>query len=251
MFFDYPYIYYITIGLQVICAIHCIRKGSQYNWLWLIIFFPVVGCLIYIFSEMFTGNEMGRVQSGIGTVFNQSGSIRKLEEQLRFADTFKNKVALADALLNAGQTERAIGLYEECLKGNFTTHEHVIMQLIQAYATVNRFNDILPLAKEVYGLPQFSRSRAHTIYAIALSYTGHIDAAENEFKQLNGRFSNYESRYHYGQMMIRLRRTEEARRFYRDILSEYAHLEGVQKRNSKVWFGMVREALKKLDAPAV
>src|SRR5882762_10969040 len=101
MFYEYPYFYYITIGLQAICAIHCVRKGNQNKWLWLIIFLPVVGSLIYIFTEIFTGNDMANVQSGMGAVFNPSGKIKKLEDNLRFADTFANKVALADAYLAA------------------------------------------------------------------------------------------------------------------------------------------------------
>src|SRR5829696_7536428 len=93
------YFYYITFGLQAICAIHCLRRGTQNKWIWIIIFLPLIGCIIYIFTEMFTGREMQEVQSGLGSLFNPSGRISRLEENLRFADTFQNRVILADAYL--------------------------------------------------------------------------------------------------------------------------------------------------------
>jgi len=52
MFFSSPYFYYVTIGLQAFCAVHCIRKGNQQKWIWIIVFLPLLGGLIYIFSEV-------------------------------------------------------------------------------------------------------------------------------------------------------------------------------------------------------
>lgn len=94
--------YYIVIILQAICVIHCLRKGKEQRWIWLIIFLPLIGCLVYIFTEMFSGNEIQQVQSGFGNILNPAGKIKKLESQLKFSDTFKNRVTLADAYLATG-----------------------------------------------------------------------------------------------------------------------------------------------------
>ena len=111
MFSLYANYYYIVIALQVICVIHCIRKGNQYNWIWLIVLLPLAGCLVYIFTEMFTRNQFQQVQSGMGNVFNPSGKIKKLQDNLRFTDTFNNRMALADAYMHVGQFDKAIELY--------------------------------------------------------------------------------------------------------------------------------------------
>lgn len=102
MFFFSTTFYFITIALQAICVLHCVRRGTQQKWIWLIIFLPVIGSLVYIFTEMFSGRDVQKVQSGVGAVFNPSGPIRKLEENLRFSDTFANRTALADAYLAGG-----------------------------------------------------------------------------------------------------------------------------------------------------
>src|SRR5690349_4434434 len=130
------YYFYIPVALQAICVIHCMRKGNQNKWIWIIVFLPGIGSLAYIFSEMITGREIDSVKSGVGSVFNPGGSIRKLEDQLRFSDTFHNRVALADGYLAAGHTEDAIALYEQSLTGVITENEHVLKQLIVAYSNV-------------------------------------------------------------------------------------------------------------------
>lgn len=245
MFFSNPYFYYIIIGLQAICVIHCIRKGSLNNWIWVIIFLPLVGCIAYIFTEMFTRNDMKNVQQGVGTVFHPSGKIKKLEENLRFADTFNNKVALADAYLEAGQTNRAIGLYESSLTGNFTENDLVLKQLILAYARVQRYADIIPVARKIYKQPEFARSKAHILYAIALEHTGDVEQAEKEFRMMKARYSNFESRYQYSRFLMRVNRPEEARQLLVEMLEEAPHLSHIEKRTSRAWLAKAREDLRK------
>src|SRR4051794_34999718 len=103
----------VIILMQAICVIHCIRKGNSNNWIWLIIFLPVAGAIAYILSEVVTRSRVEQVQAGVTTVLNPSGKIKKLEQQLKFSDTFNNRVQLADAYLANGHTEKAIALYED------------------------------------------------------------------------------------------------------------------------------------------
>lgn len=244
MFSLYANYYYIVIGLQAICAIHCLRKGTQNKWIWLIIFLPFIGSLAYIFTEIFTRNDIQQVKSGVGAVFNPTGKIKTLQENLRFTDTFNNRIALADAYLEAGQTEKAIELYEKSLTGTFAGNEQANMQLIIAYFERKRFEELIEVAKKIYHLPQFSRSRAHMLYAISLGYTNQEEAAEKEFGFMKARFSNYECRYHYGLFLKRFSRNEEARKTFEEMLNESTHLSSNEKRSNRNWFNQAKEQLR-------
>lgn len=246
MLFFGNYFYFITLGLQAICVIHCIRTGRQTNWIWLIVFLPVLGSLIYLFTEMINGQAIQKVQSGMGGVFNSSGRIKKLENNLRFSDTFNNKVALADACMAAGQTQRATDLYESSLVGNFTENEYVLGQLVMAYFQLKRYDDLIATAKKILKLPQFARSHAHIRYAIALDYTGHPEEAEAEFKTMKGRFANFEARYQYGCFLARQGRTDEARQVFTEMLGEVTHLSAREKRNNRNWFALAKDELRKI-----
>jgi len=217
-------------------------------WIWLIIFVPFIGALAYMFTEMFSGRDIQQVQSGMGAVFNPSGRIKKLEEQLRFSDTFNNKVALADAYLAAGQMDKAIYLYESSLTGAFTENEHVLMQLINAYYEKQRYADVIVIAKKIYKLPQFPRSRAHMLYAMALEKNGNNELAEKEFKTMKVRFSYFESRYQYGLFLQRNNRAEEARQVFSEMVDEAVHLGSIEKRNSREWISHAKEELRKMAA---
>lgn len=247
MLFANTYFYYLTIGLQAICVIHCLRKGNQNKWIWIIVFLPVVGCIAYMFTEMLTRRDIQQVQSGMGAVFNPGGRIIKLEDNLRFSDTFQNKVALADAYLAAGNTDKAITLYESSLTGAFVENEYVLTQLIMAYFQKQRYPELIAIAKKIYKLPQFSRSKAHMLYAMALEYSGNYDMAEKEFRLMKSRFSYFEPRYQYGLFLMRANREEEARSIFREMLDEAPHLSSWERKNNRRWFNNAKAELRKIE----
>lgn len=246
MFFFSTTFYIITVVIQGICVFHCVRKGNTQNWIWLIVFLPLVGSLVYIFSEIITRNQLNSVQSGVGEIIRPSGSIRKLEENLRFSDSFNNRIALADAYLAAGRTREAIDMYENCLTGAFAENEHGINQLIKAHYLDKNYTAVIQLAKKISHLPQFPRSKTQILYAISLGNNGQQDLAEKEFMTLKGRFSNFEARYCYSLFLQQNNRPEEARKLLDDIVSEAPQLSRVEKRHHREWINRSREALKKL-----
>jgi len=246
MFSANPWFYYVTIGLQAICAIHCMRSGNQNKWIWVIVFLPIVGCIAYIFTEIITRRQIGNVQEGVGAVFNSVGKIKKLEDNLRFTDTFNNRMALADAYMAAGQTEKAIALYEGSRTGAFTENEYLLTRLITAYYKVKRFDDILPLARKLYKSVPFARSRAHILYALALENTGRGDLAEKEFDTMKARFSNFEARYQYGMFLRRAGRDGDAKNMFSAMLEEAPHLSRRERRYSKDWFLYAKDELTKM-----
>ena len=243
-FFDRPY-YLIILALQAICVIHCIRKGNQNNWIWLIVFLPVIGCLIYFFSEIATRHQVRSISTGVSGMIRPTLSIRKLEENLRFSDTFANRMALADACLAKGETERAIRIYEESLTGAFAENEHGMMQLIRAYYREKRYDEVIRLARKIRHLPQFNRSEANIFYAMSLGSAGHPEEAEKEFLAMKGKYSNFEARYYYSLFLQRNERPEEARQVLTDIKNEIPQLSAVERRHNRAWLPLAKEALKK------
>ena len=245
MFFDSPNYYYIIVGLQALCVIHCLKMGRERGWIWFIVFVPFIGSVAYIFMEIFSRRDLQNVGSGLGSVINAPWKIKKLEQQLRFSDTFNNRVALADTYLAAGQKEKAIALYESSLTGAFTENEYVLKQLISAYFEAQRFADVVAIAKKIYTLPQFARSKAHILYAMALEKTGETTQAEKEFQQMRGRFANFEARYQYGMLLTRTSRGADAKKIFADMVEEASQLTPRERRAASTWFSLVKEELRK------
>jgi hypothetical protein len=185
------------------------------------------------------------LQSWLGILLNPAGRIRRLENNLRFSDTFNNRVMLADAYLGVGRVDEAIGLYTSSLTGAFAENDYVFRQLISAYFIKQRYQELVPLAKKISNHPEFQRSRAHIQYACALGYTGDGQGAEREFKKMKSRFSAFEARYQYGLFLQRAGRTDEARHIFRDMTEEARHLSPRERRSNRAWILRAKEELNK------
>ena len=251
MFRMFPFIpgyyYYVSIALQAICVIHCLRKGTEQKWIWLIIFLPLIGCIAYIFTEMIPRRNTGDWRVDLGSLLmSPAGRIRRLEENLSFANTVNNRVLLANAYLTVGRTEEAIELYQTSLTGAFTENEYAIGRLIEAYFMTQRYAELIALARKIYKSPQFARSRAHLLYARALDLSGDKEGAEIEFKKMKGRFADFEARYQYGLFLQRAGRDEEAQVLLEDIVKEAQHLSSRERRSNQTWIQKSREELKRV-----
>jgi hypothetical protein len=240
------YMYYIPIGLQAICALHAYRNGTLQKWIWLIVFLPVIGSLIYLYQEVISNRRISAPKIDVKAVFNPGVKLRRLEEEVRFTDTFANRIKLADAYLDAGFTDKAVDIYKASLTGAFAENEHVMAQLIIAWYKQGHYTEILPIAKMLYKLPQFPRSPAHITYAMALEQLGNVDAAENEFKAMKGRYSYFEQRYQYGLFLVRQDRIEDAERIFADMLEEQPHLSAMEKKSNREWFAKAKAELKNI-----
>jgi len=249
MFSYFGSYYYLIIALQVYCAIHSYRRGTLNRWIFLIVLLPVIGCIIYIYSEILSNRtSFKRPNIDVGAVLNPGARIKKLEDELRFTDTFANKVKLADAYLQGGFTDKAIELYNASLTGAFAENEHVLAQLVVAYFEQQRYDEVIPIAKKIYKLPQFARSRAHILYARSLENTGNIAQAENEFKAMKGRYAYFGPRYEYGLFLIRTGREKEARDIFSEMLNEEQHLSAMERKNNREWFAKAKDEIRKIGS---
>src|ERR1700743_1736501 len=150
------YFYYISIVLQAICVIHCLRRGTQQKWIYLIVFLPLIGCIAYFFTEILPQRRNINWQGGLESLFvSPSGRIKRLEENLKFGNTFNNRILLADAYRMAGRVDEAIELYATSLTGAFTENEYVISRLIAAYFETKQYAELIVLARKIYNVPKF------------------------------------------------------------------------------------------------
>jgi hypothetical protein len=84
------------------------------------------------------------------------------------------------------------------------------------------------------------------LYAMSLEQTGQLEAAENEFKAMKGRYSYFEQRYQYGLFLVRVERSDDARKIFTEMLNEEPHLSVIERKNNRVWFAKTRDEMRKL-----
>ena len=86
----------------------------------------------------------------------------------------------------------------------------------------------------------------HAMYFATLENVGNSEMAEQEFRKMKSRYSDFEARYQYGLFLIRTNRNEEARRLYTDMCDEVPHLGSREKKFSRHWINLAKEELRKI-----
>ncbi|PBQ31292.1 hypothetical protein CNR22_05775 [Sphingobacteriaceae bacterium] len=246
LFGSFSEYYYFILALQALCVFHSYRKGNQQKWIWIIVFLPLVGSLVYIFTEIVKRNHVSDIQEKAVAFVNPGGRIKNLEKNFKFTSTFTNRVALADAYLESGMFEKAIELYEPALTGIFHDNEHILKQLIHAYYQLDRMDEVVRTGLKITNAMNFSKSHTNLLYALALEKTGNTSLVEKQYQAMNHRFSNYEARYNYGCFLLRQSRIEEAGLIFFDIVEESERMSRREKGGVTLWIDKSKEEISKL-----
>ena len=97
----------LMLVAQVLCAVHVVRTGRPYWWIFLIVFVPLVGVLVYLAAELLPdllGSHHARqAVSGVTSFLDPGCALREAMLRKEIAPTVQNKAALAEAYLAAGR----------------------------------------------------------------------------------------------------------------------------------------------------
>ncbi|MFK7747558.1 MAG: tetratricopeptide repeat protein [Kordia sp.] len=209
---------------------HAYKNKKDKFWYYLIMMLPLVGALIYLLTEVLNKRDLEKVTEEIAIVINPSKKVKDAEKKLAFADTFQNRVALADAHYENGDYENASIHYEVVLKGNFEKDFYVISQLISAKSQAQQYKEVIRLAEKVKDTFDFKNSKAQYNYGLALDKLGRVAEAEEHLKTIDQRYSNYAERYTLAQFYHKNGKTSKATEILDEIISESEHMSSHNRR---------------------
>ena len=126
----------LILGAQVLCVTHVVRTGRPFWWIYLIVFAPLVGTIVYLAVEILPGLYRGptarQVASRVVRVVDPYRGVREAWRRLELSPTVQNKTALAEEYLAAGQPQDAVALYREALTGIHATDPSLMLGLSRA-----------------------------------------------------------------------------------------------------------------------
>ncbi len=210
--------------LQMYCLYHVYKNKKDYFWYLLILMIPLFGAIIYLFTQVFNKTDLEKVADEIATIIVPSKKVKDAEKRLEFADTFQNRVALADAHFENGDYENASIHYEAALKGNFQKDFYVMTQMISAMSQSQNYEEVIRLAEEIKDKNEFKKSKAQFIYGLALDKLGRIEEAEKNLVFIDQRYSNYEERLMLAKFYHKNGKREKAIEILDEIISESQHM---------------------------
>lgn len=239
----------LSLGLLVLCVVHSIRTGNVFPWIYVMVFLPGIGPLIYfcfvIVPELLRSRGADRIKRGAARAIDPDKDYRAAMREVEMVGSVDAKRALAEQLLQRGKYADAAEVYQSALQGQFATDPALLMGVARAQllngdgAGAQASLDALQKAD-----PSFVSENAHMIYARALELQNRNDEAAEEYRRLIPYFAGEEARARLGLLLERMGRRDEAREVFAQIAK---HLDGAPQRYRKAqreWGEVAARALK-------
>lgn len=235
--------YYLIVALQVFCVYHLYKNKNDYYWFFLIIFLPLIGCAIYLITQVYNKHEVDKIQEGISTIINPTKKVRDLEKTLAFSETFQNRVNLADAFFEIKDYNNAIIHYEEAISKDFHNDKYVSLQLIKSYHFLSDNDKVVLYSEKVLNTIDFKGSQSEFFYGLSLAKLGQVKTAEKHLKSIDTRYSNYEERLVLAEYLLSQNKKTEAKDLLNEIYIESQHMTKPNKRKYRFTIKRVKELL--------
>lgn len=234
--------------LQGFCIYHAYTNKVNWRWYLLILFLPLIGCIIYLYVHFVNKQNINTVSKGVKSVINTSYELEQLEKQMDFTDTIQNKTLVADKYVELERYNEAVDLYESCLEGFNHSDPKIIKKLVRTYYLNENYERSAFYGNKVKDDKYFLKSEDAICYAWSLFYIGQQQEAEGLFVKMDIEFSNYVHRMEYAKFLNESDRTTEAISKLEEVMAEFEHMESHERRNLMSTTKAIEQVYKELKS---
>ncbi|MCK5440608.1 MAG: hypothetical protein KAJ23_01830 [Maribacter sp.] len=203
--------------------------------------------MAYLFVNVFQKRDIEKVHEGITHIINPNKVIENLEKRLNFSETFENRVALADAYLEADIFDKAEEHYNTSLVGTFENDFYVNAKLVEAFYLSSQFEKVLKNSEKIKGSSKFKKSKASFFYALALEKTGNVKKAEGYLSLFDSPYNRYLERLELARFYIRNGFSDKARIILEEIDKESDGMSKISYKQNGVLIKKAKELLESLS----
>jgi hypothetical protein len=235
-----PFLALLIVACQVFFAVHAVRTGKQMIWLWIIIFFPGLGCLVYFITqyapEAANSRSVRKARNTLIRAVDPQREMRRRMERLEMSNTVENRMALADECMEAKMYPEAIELLDGSLTGIHATDPGILQRLALAQFESGETKQTLQtLDKLISANPSYKSPDSHLLYARALEAEGRDEDATKEYEVLRSSYPGEEARVRYGLLLLRCGTPEQAKELFRESLMHARQAPKYYRNKEREW----------------
>lgn len=234
----------VVVIIQVFCLYHAYKNKANQLWFWLIIFFPLLGSILYLYDHFFNKKNVAAISEGLKGMVNSNYEVEQLEKELKLTDSYTNKMKLANKYLEVERTGDAIHLFESCLKESQQSKEYIYLPLMEAYYDKKEYLKVTQLGSELENNKEFNKSRAKIFLAWSWYRLGKIEEAHRAFQDTDLRFSNYWHRLQFIAFLQKTEQFEDASAILEELQSEFTVMTPPERKQNRQAFKEVQALLK-------
>jgi hypothetical protein len=240
----------LAVAVPVACAVHVIKTGRPYWWLWIIFIAPGLGAAVYFLAEVLpelrrdpTARRMG---TGIIALVDPGRSLRQLEDELEACDTVKNRQALARGYVAARRYGEAIEQYQRCLSGIFKDDPCILLELAHAQFLHGQYAECGELLGRLETVsPSHRPLDRRLLMARTLEELGDPERALAEYAAIVRQSSGEETRCRYALLLSKMGKQEQAEEVFQEIVKRSRRSPRYYRRAQKEWIAVAKQNLPK------
>lgn len=234
--------------IAIALAIHAYRTGRMNPWLWIIVFVPGLGSLLYVILELIpelvNSTKARRLKSGMVKTMDPGRDYRALAREVEIAPTVANRLRLAEECLRLGRAADAAALYAACATGLYAADPAVLGGLARArFATGDMDGARAALDALRAENPDWRPADVALLTARILEAQGHTAEALAALRALATSCPGEEARCRYAALLARTGDAAGARAEYREVIRR-VELQGRAYRKQQAgWYEEARRGI--------
>ena len=131
------------IILLIVCVVHAVRTGRIFPWIYLIIFLPLIGSLIYlgmeVLPELIAGRRARRLGTKVRDLTDPHRALREAHREAGLVGSVDAKRSLAEQYMTRGRYDDARAIYSDALQGQFKEDTALLYGLARAQVMCGDF----------------------------------------------------------------------------------------------------------------
>ncbi|TCM71046.1 hypothetical protein EC844_101327 [Acinetobacter calcoaceticus] len=241
----------VHVLIAVFFAIHAIRHGRPFFWLWILFVFPFLGSVVYFIAEYLPQSRMPDQANALGRrmrhVLQPHRELNKAKEDYQNIPSVDNAVLYADYLTAAGKATEAIAVLEQKLHGIYQHDPAILEQLAMAFLQDQQAEKVLATTALIKRTTaDYKVEDIALLRALSQHELGHQDLAQQEFL-IAIRSKNVANLAEYALWAIQTQQTELSHDIYAEMQKSWAMWTQYARKMHKPIFKQVEKALKRMD----
>jgi hypothetical protein len=233
--------------IAIALCVHVVRTNQPLYWIFLILFVPVLGSVVYLIAivipEMAGGTRAKRMGMAARDALDPGREYRQAKAATDDSPTVHNRMRLAAAAASLGRHAEAEQLYGEAMQGIHADDPALLLGRANALIELGRAAEALPLVEKLTE-EQGARSPA-TALAQGRVYEalGRIAEADAAYQWAAGRLPGLEALGRYAAFLARVGRKTEAADNLAEIDRRIERANPQFRREGRAWRDLAAQAL--------
>lgn len=235
-----PILFVVSIVIQALLIIHCIKTGRNTIWIWVIALLSYAGIVAYmaveLLPDLWRSRTAQRAGRGMKKMLDPKADLRRYEEQARVGNNVATLQRYADELGRQGRYDDAIAEYRKALTGLYEHDPNLMLGIARAQFEKGDAVSARATLDDLIRLnPDFRSHEGHLLYARSLESEGNFEKALEEYKVLAPGYPGAEAAVRYAQLLKTRGQKEEARAIARELLDGARIAPAHYRRAQKFW----------------